>query len=426
MTKDISHPKLLKGNIKEEGTDRTEHTGKMWFVLPLVLFLGLASGFPDTTCSPALSSVALVQQRGYSLTGKVAVITGGDSGIGYGASMGIAMAGAKLIMLGHNENKARAAALNITRDTGNTDITVIHIDLLSFKSIREAVDQILEVSSVIDVLVCDAGQNFERPGHQLSVDGFEATFQSTFLGHFLLTESLLPVLRKSRGRVVNAGCDSNGFFNTSYAILVPERDTVCHRSDAPPNCTEPEEVDRMIRQPLPTANSTYAFLAHFMKTFYARELTTRGMPAYVAHPGLVATPGLPATNVNTDQFCPYPQAWYACNCWSNSSRSYDKAVCPLTPLRGSNTLAFLATAPSTLLEASAGRFFAACELKCLPRDSKLLEVAAASCIAGRAVSTLDRLLLKLIGVLTIRIHPTHRSQIISHEQEQIKWLDNFI
>ena len=129
-------------------------------------------------------------------------------------------------------------------------------------------------------------------GHQLSSDGLEATFQSTFLGHFLLTESLLPTLRKSNGRVVNAGCDSNGFVNTSYQILVPESDTVCHRSDASPNCTEPKELQRMLHRPLPTKNSTYAFLAHFMKTFYARELSTRltGVAAYVAHPGLVATP----------------------------------------------------------------------------------------------------------------------------------------
>merc|ERR1712166_1106551 len=329
--------------------------------------LGVVLGFPDTTCSPALTGVDLVHQRGYDLRGKVAVITGGDSGIGYGAAMAIATAGAKILFLGHNQVKAQAAAANITRDTGNSDITVIPFDLLSLSKIRQTAAKIMELSPQIDVLVCDAGQNYQITGHELSADGFESTFH----GHFLLTESLLPALRKSRGRVVNAGCDSNGFFNTSYSIIVPETDTVCHRSDASSNCTQPAELDHMLRRPLPTVNSTYAFLAHYMKTFYARELASRptnGLPAYVARRGLVATPGLPATNVTPDTFCPFPQAWYACNCWSNSSRAYDKSVCPLSPSRGSNTLAFLATGPSQTLSSSQGHFFAACEVQRSPID----------------------------------------------------------
>ena len=361
----------------------------MLTLLTLLVPLVAVSGYQDadTVCSPALSGVDLVHQRGYDLHGKVAVITGADSGIGYGAAMAIATAGARLIILAHNPLKARAAAANITRDTGNSNITVVPLDLLSLRQVRQAASTVLALSHQIDVLVCDAGQNYQITGHELSADGFESTFQATFLGHFVLTESLLPALRKSNGRVVNAGCDSNGFINTSYSILVPSSDTVCIRSDASPNCTQPEELDRMLRRPLPTVNSTYAFLgslsrlyllrsnlmltaAHFMKTFYARELAARrnGLPAYVAHPGLVATPGLPATNVNTDVFCPFPQAWYACNCWTNGTRAYEKSVCPLSPLRGSNTLAFLSTAPAHILQTSKGHFFAACEVQRAPID----------------------------------------------------------
>jgi len=343
---------------------------RLWLSLLLICIAKATTGCPNTLCSPTLSSVELVVQRRYDLQSKVVVITGGDSGIGYGASMGIAAAGARIILLAHNEEKGLAAARNITLETGNVQITVVPFDLLSFAGIRAAVVQILNISPAVDVLVCDAGQNYEIPGHQLSSDGFEATFQSTFLGHFLLTESLLPALRRSQGRVVHAGCDSNGFINTSFAVLVPESDTVCHRSDASMNCTEPAELEVILRKPLPTPNSTYAFLAHYMKTFYARELTARrdGVPAFVAHPGLVSTPGLPATNVNTDTFCPYPQAWYACNCWSNGSRAYDAAVCPLTPLRGSNTLTFLATAPTDTLRPYRGHLFAACESQRAPID----------------------------------------------------------
>eukprot|EP00656_Telonema_subtile_P043459 TRINITY_DN4981_c0_g2_i1.p1 TRINITY_DN4981_c0_g2~~TRINITY_DN4981_c0_g2_i1.p1 ORF type:complete len:238 (+),score=47.68 TRINITY_DN4981_c0_g2_i1:65-778(+) len=170
----------------------------------LLVLLGTAYGFPDTTCSPGLSGVDIVQQRGYNLRGKVVVLTGGDSGIGYGAATAIAAAGARLIMLGHNTNKTAVAAANITAATGNSDIRILAIDLLSLNGVRRTVKEIEKMTPRVDVLVCDAGQNYARPGHELTEDGFEATFQSTFLGHFLLTESLVPALRRSNGRVVNA------------------------------------------------------------------------------------------------------------------------------------------------------------------------------------------------------------------------------
>lgn len=346
----------------------------MRVVAALILFTQVsASSFPDTLCLPALSSVDLVKERKYDLKGKTAVITGGDSGIGFGTAMGLATAGARMIMLSHNVEKGQDAADNITRDTGNADITVLPINLASFGSVRKAVTQVLDVTERVDVLVCDAGQNFARKGSELTEDGFESTFQVTFLSHFLLTELLLPVLRKSGGRVANAGCDSNDFVNQTYQILVPEDGTVCARSSSASNCTDLRELERILPKPLPAAggdHATYAFLAMFMKTFYTRELSSRsdGVPAYAAHPGSVATPGLPADQKNTDRDCPYPTAWYACNCWSSSNRSYDKTVCPLTPLRGSNTLAFLATAPAKDLEASNGRMFAACEVQHAPLD----------------------------------------------------------
>lgn len=279
-----------------------------------------------------------------------------------------------MIMLVHNVEKGQAVAENITRDTGNADITVLQVDLASFDSVRKAAARVLEVADGVDLLMESAGQNFARKGSELTVDGFEATFQVTFLSHFLLTELMLPSLRASGGRVAHAGCDSNDVLNTSYQILVPENGTVCDRSSSAANCTEIAELERMLVKPLPAAggdHATYAFLAHFMKTFYARELAARGdgVPSYVAHPGSVATPGLPAEQKDTDRDCPFPHAaWYSCNCWTNSDRSYDKSVCPLTPLRGGNTLAFLSTAPAEDLKASNGRMFAACEVQRAPLD----------------------------------------------------------
>lgn len=343
------------------------------FASSLLLSIACGAQFPDTLCLPSLDSVDLVQERGYDMTGKTAVMTGAYSGIGYGAAMGVATAGAKMIMLAHNIDKAQSAAANITRDTGNSDITVLPLDLTSFDSVRAAAAQVLQVTDRVDLLMESAGQNFAFPGHELTEDGFESTFQVTFLSHFLLTELLLPSIRASGGRVAHAGCDSNEFFNTTFQIIVPEDGTVCDRSSSTANCTEIAELEHSLVKPLPAAggdHASYAFLGHFMKTFYARELTARadGAPSYVAHPGSVATPGLPAEQKDTDRDCPFPHAWYACNCWSKSDRSYDASVCPLTPARGGNTLAFLSTASVEELSESSGRMFAACEVQRAPLD----------------------------------------------------------
>jgi hypothetical protein len=155
--------------------------------------------------------------------------------------------------------------------------------------------------------------------------------------------------------------------NTTFGIIVPENGTVCARSSAPSNCTSLDQLKYMLKRPT-AVNGTYAYLAHYMKTFYARELASRGVLTGVTVPGLVDTPGLPAGNVNVDTFCPYPQPWYACNCWSDGDRSYDSSVCPLTPLRGSNSLTFLAAAPTEVLREVNGKMFAACEVQMAPLD----------------------------------------------------------
>jgi NAD(P)-dependent dehydrogenase (short-subunit alcohol dehydrogenase family) len=128
------------------------------------------------------------------------VITGGDSGIGFGVAMGVAAAGATLIMLGFHKETALAAAHNITRDTGNKQITVIApFDLGNLSSIRETVTKVKQQAAQIDVLVCDAGLNYEHHGQEITGDGFESTFQVTFLGHFVVVRAAAPFASRETG-----------------------------------------------------------------------------------------------------------------------------------------------------------------------------------------------------------------------------------
>ena len=135
--------------------------------LVMITGSGAASGTgdkdPEQLCLPLQDGPALLAQRGLRMAGKTVVLTGGDSGIGLGVAMGLASAGAELIMLGYHEGKAKEAAANITRATGNTAIRVVApFDLSSLQSVRSVAARVLALAPSIDVLVCDAGVNTER------------------------------------------------------------------------------------------------------------------------------------------------------------------------------------------------------------------------------------------------------------------------
>lgn len=132
------------------------------------------------------------------LTGKVAVVTGSNTGIGKETVRGLAERGAKVIMACRNIEKAESAA----KDIGLPNIRVKQCDLASFASIREFSRQICREEKKIDILINNAGMfSTERT---LTEDGQESVFQVNHLGHFLLTNLLLDKLKaSSAARIVN-------------------------------------------------------------------------------------------------------------------------------------------------------------------------------------------------------------------------------
>jgi NAD(P)-dependent dehydrogenase (short-subunit alcohol dehydrogenase family) len=205
----------------------------------------------DQLCLPMMDAGALLKQRELTMAGKTVVITGGDSGIGFGMAEGLAFAGAKLIMLGYHLDKANAAAKNITQSTGNQDVHVLApFDLSSFESVRATAKAVSKMAPSIDVLVCDAGVNQEGPRTtNVTEDGYEITFQTTFLGHFLLTEALVPNLRQAKGRVVNTACVTELFYNTSYSLYTPPNGTLCALLGLPENCTSLQYMKQSLTGP---------------------------------------------------------------------------------------------------------------------------------------------------------------------------------
>lgn len=143
--------------------------------------------------------------HGRSLAHQVAIVTGGDSGLGYETAKTLAKHGATVVIASHNLAKCHEASRNITAAVGGNVVGMM-LDLGSFASVRNFTAQFLKDYTVLNYLINNAGINHAGLSDKTE-DGFEEIFQINYLGHFLLTELLLPILRNNRGfspaRIVN-------------------------------------------------------------------------------------------------------------------------------------------------------------------------------------------------------------------------------
>jgi NAD(P)-dependent dehydrogenase (short-subunit alcohol dehydrogenase family) len=136
------------------------------------------------------------------MRGRVCVVTGANRGIGRAAALGLARRGASVVMLARDAERGARAREEVARESGNADVSLVVCDLGSLASVRNAAGEIAARWSAVHVLVNNAGVNLAR--RALSVDGYEVTLAVNYLGPFLLTNLLLPLLEAGApSRVVN-------------------------------------------------------------------------------------------------------------------------------------------------------------------------------------------------------------------------------
>jgi len=136
-----------------------------------------------------------------SLAGRVAVVTGGNAGIGLETARVLAERGGTVVLACRDERKAAEAASQIRATAPDADIRAVHLDLASLGSVRQAADEILASCPRLDLLINNAGVMYVP--FQRTEDGFELTLGTNHLGHFALTGLLLPRLLDTPGsRVV--------------------------------------------------------------------------------------------------------------------------------------------------------------------------------------------------------------------------------
>ena len=148
------------------------------------------------------------------LSGRIALVTGANSGIGFDAARALAQHGAHVVMACRTRAKAEAAHDTIVALRPSGSISILDLDLTDLDSVRRAAKTFLTDHPRLDLLINNAG--VMAVPKQKTVDGFEMQFGTNHLGHFALTADLMTALLATpRSRVVNVSslAHQGGFMN---------------------------------------------------------------------------------------------------------------------------------------------------------------------------------------------------------------------
>jgi NAD(P)-dependent dehydrogenase (short-subunit alcohol dehydrogenase family) len=156
------------------------------------------------------------------MRGKVCLITGGTSGIGLETAKELAQMGARVLVVGKNNQRGQMAVLRVREEVGVDTVEFIQTDLASLQQVRDLVEIFKKTHSQLDVLVNNAGTTLLS--RKLSTDGYEMTLAVNHLSHFLLTNLLLDVLKANApSRVINVSSGSHWRGEINFDDLQSEK-----------------------------------------------------------------------------------------------------------------------------------------------------------------------------------------------------------
>lgn len=248
----------------------------------------------------------------YDLTGRVIVLTGATSGLGYAAARQLAACGATLVLNGRSAERNERVVAELIAATGNTSITPVAADMGDLAEVRRLAEHVLTHHDRLDVLIHNAGAL--TPERHVTADDTEATVASQVVGPFLLTALLLNRLAATTGsRVITMS--SGGMYAAGLTVTGLEM--------APEQYNGTEQYARAKRAQV-TLNE-----------MWAERFAASGIHFHSLHPGWADTPGVDA-----------------------SLPTFAKVMGPLlrSPAQGADTLVWLAADDGEPLQSN-GRFW---------------------------------------------------------------------
>jgi len=264
-----------------------------------------------------------------SLNGKIALVTGANSGMGMATTKALADMGATVVMLCRNEKRG-IEALRTLSEKSERKLEVMFCDLGDFSSIRTFADAFREKYEKLDILVNNAG--FISLDRQTTKDGLERQFGVNHIGHFLLTMKFIDLL-EDEGRIVNVASGAHKTGNIHFEDI---------------NLTKGFNVIKAYSQ---------SKLANVLFTReLAKRLKSKNITVNCCHPGAVAT-----------------------NIGISRETGFGKTITGMlkpffqTPEQGARTAIFLAT--SEEVKGITGEYFYKCKIAKSSIKSKDMDLA---------------------------------------------------
>jgi 2-deoxy-D-gluconate 3-dehydrogenase len=151
----------------------------------------------------------------FDLKGRVAIVTGGNGGIGLGMARGLAAAGARVVVAARNADKSKAAVADLASRGG--EAYAIETDVADERSVARLVDTIRQRSGRLDILVNNAGINIRKPVQDLALDEWRQVLDTNLTSAFLCCKAAYPAFKAAGGgKVINIG-SMMSLFGASFA-----------------------------------------------------------------------------------------------------------------------------------------------------------------------------------------------------------------
>jgi 2-dehydro-3-deoxy-D-gluconate 5-dehydrogenase len=148
----------------------------------------------------------------FDLGGRVAIVTGGNGGIGLGMAEGLAAAGATLVVAARNAGKAEAALAGLGPDSA-----FLPLDVADDASCRALVEETLARFGRLDILVNNAGMSIRSPPERYTAAAWRQVLETNLTGAFILSQAAHPAMqRQGGGKIVNIG-SMFSLFGSAYA-----------------------------------------------------------------------------------------------------------------------------------------------------------------------------------------------------------------
>ena len=153
----------------------------------------------------------------FDLTGRVAIVTGGNGGIGFGMAKGLAEAGATVVVVGRNAEKNAAATAALHAANTQAQPLALEVDVTQEAACIGMVQTTLERCERLDILINNAGTNIRKPPQDYSLDEWRMLIDTNLTSAFLCSKAAYaPMVKGGGGKIINIG-SMTSIFGASFA-----------------------------------------------------------------------------------------------------------------------------------------------------------------------------------------------------------------